>query len=155
LCLTRSSSSSSSSCVQPRSISPSGKMAYCALFSVALVGPGRVWSIGSCGRSDLGPPSFSSLSTFRLAICLSLFFSLSIVRASPSLSESLYAGWRSINLPREGTKREFWTLVSVERVATSGSSRSQLIEVRPGTQYMPTTSSRSTVSVSYSWSPVS
>lgn len=36
----------------------------------------------------------------------------------------LYVGLRFRYLPRSGTKSEFWTLVRVDRVATSGSTRS-------------------------------
>jgi hypothetical protein len=51
--------------------------------------------------------------------------SLSIVRASPGSSKILYVGRRLMNLPSEGTKSEFWILVIVASVDTSGSEKSQ------------------------------
>ena len=141
ICLTRSSSSSLSSFVQPCSIWPSGKMAYCALLSVDVVVAERP---NGCGSSS--PPSTGFDKRFNEAL------SLSIARVSPGRSDILYVGRRLRNLPIEGMKSEFWTWVRVESVATSGSVKSQLLALRLGRSYMPTTSSKSTVSASYSFS---
>jgi hypothetical protein len=116
ICLTRSSSSSLSSFVQPSSVLSSGKMAY--------------WQL-----HKLSSLLFSSPSSPSPAMRFNLVFSLSIVRVSWALSVTLYVGRRLTNLPSEGTKREFWTLVSVERVATSGSGKSQYTRFKEGAWY--------------------
>lgn len=71
-------------------------------------------------RRRVRPPDCSSSSP-ELGIFFSNVLSLSIVRASLSSSWIRYVGRRFRNLPSEGTKREFWTLVRVDRVDTSGS----------------------------------
>ena len=105
-CLTRSSSSSKLSRVQPSRVTSSGTTAYCKVLS----------NPSSCSSLLFSSPS-SNLFDIRFNEALSL----SINRASRSASEILYVARRLTNLPSDGTKREFWTLVRVESVDTSGS----------------------------------
>ena len=65
-------------------------------------------------------------------MCFNEALSLSILRASLGRSESLYVGRRLRILPSEGTKSEFWILVRVESVATSGSAKSQFTLYKAG-----------------------
>ena len=113
-CLTMSSNSASSIDVQPSSVTSSGKTAYCR-FGVGL-------GILACGR---GSPALSSPASFWLAMSFNFALSLSIERSSPARSVILYVGRRLMNFPSEGTNNEFWTLVRVDNVATSGSGKSQ------------------------------
>jgi len=105
-CLTRSSSSSKFSRVQPSRVTSSGTTAYC-----------KVLSSPSNSRSSLFSSTSSNLFDMRFNEALSL----SINRASRAGSEILYVARRLTNLPNDGTKSEFWTLVRVESVDTSGS----------------------------------
>jgi hypothetical protein len=126
MCLTISSISALSLGVHPSRFVPSGKIAYWNSFGVCIVVPRIGGDDSDCSCPfNLDSASFSFASSFKIAKRFNVALSLSIVRASCGVSsESLYLGRRSINLPSEGTKSEFWTLVRVESVETSGSLKS-------------------------------
>lgn len=130
MCLTWSFNSRTSSAVQPLSEFPSGKTANGSSPVTEL--------IGRCRRSET---KFSSRSAVSSAV-------------SPSKRgrglDRVYVGVRLSTSPRLGTKREFCTLVKVDKVDTSGSLSRQYRAWCKQRINSPTTSSRSTIWELYS-----
>jgi hypothetical protein len=103
MCLTWSFNSRTSSVVQPLSELPSGKTANGSSPITELI------EVCRCGRSET---NFSSRSAVSPAVSSS--------KLGAGL-DRVYVGVRLSRSPRLGTKREFWTLVRVDKVDTSGS----------------------------------